>query len=131
MAVVEENGLLTVKKDNGDTALVYPITKVGNIDGLSEILDDYQLKAEAAGKSQRVVSTLKATDWSNNQYDFEQTYPKDAYDLSIEPDSSCSVEQLDAWSGARLVGSIESNTIKVYGDVPTVDIPIILEVIAK
>jgi hypothetical protein len=75
--------------------------------------------------------TLSANAWNDKQYSFEDSYPKATYDLSVEPDSTCTEAQLDAWCSARIVGSSTGNVLKAFGDVPTVDIPVILEVKKK
>ncbi|WP_251612865.1 hypothetical protein [Senimuribacter intestinalis] len=94
-------------------------------------LDDLLTDLGVAGKPIYLASTLSASGWSNGQYSFEGSYPKATYDLSVEPDSTCTEAQLDAWSGARIVGSSAGNVLKAFGDVPTVDIPVILEVKKK
>lgn len=79
-----------------------------------------------------VATTLSANSWTNSVYSFESQYPFATYNIFIEVNGdSVTGEQLDAWSGAKIVGSSTSNTYKAMGDVPSVDIPIILRVVAK
>lgn len=84
-------------------------------------------------KKTTVAYMLAANKWNQGEktYNFETDYPAASFDLSVEPDSTCTEEQLDAWSGARIVGSSAGNVIKAYGDVPLIDIPVILEVSKK
>lgn len=95
------------------------------LDGLESELGKYETK------STMIAATISASGWSNGQYSFEDSYPNATYDLSVEPDSTCTEAQLDAWSGARIVGSSTGNVLKAFGDVPAVDIPVILGVKKK
>lgn len=65
-------------------------------------------------------------------YSFEEDYPSTSYDISVEPDGSMiTKEQYSAWGDAQIVGNPDVNSIKALGDVPTVDIPIIVYVNEK
>lgn len=77
------------------------------------------------------TGTLLSSGWSNNTYSFETAYPNASYDIDIQPDSTCTEEQLSAWTRAKLVGSASSNILTAVGTVPTVNIPIIIEVRVK
>ena len=77
------------------------------------------------------TTTLLASGWNDGAYSFETGYPSATYDIEIALDSTASSEQVEAFNGAQIVGSATSNIIKAYGNVPTVDIPIILKVIKK
>ena len=78
------------------------------------------------------ATTLLASNWdSSNTYSFETNYPMSTYDIEIALDSTATSEQAEAFNGAQIVGSATSNIIKAYGDVPTVDIPVILKVVTK
>ena len=78
-------------------------------------------------------TTLTASSWDSTSktYSFETDYPNSSYDLEIALDSTATSEQAEAFNGAQIVGSATSNIIKAYGDVPTVDIPVILKVVRK
>ena len=78
-----------------------------------------------------VSSTLSASSWSNGVYSFESTYPVASYDIEISLSDGATSEQAEAFTGAIIVGSATANTIKALGTVPTVDIPIIIKVVAK
>lgn len=79
------------------------------------------------------TSLLKSSKWdaTTKTYSFESTYPNASYDIEIALDSTSTAEQAEAFNGAQIVGSATSNIIKAYGDVPTVDIPIIIKVVEK
>lgn len=96
---------------------------------LAELLADLG----AASKAIHTKTTLAAATWNKTAktYSFESTYPFASYDISIQPDKTCTAEQLDAYIAMMPLGSSDSNVITAGGDVPTVDIPIIIEVVAK
>ena len=78
------------------------------------------------------ATTLLVSDWySDCLYSFEIDYPSSIYDIEIALDSIATSEQAEAFNGAQIVGSATSNIIKAYGDVPTVDIPVIIKVVTK
>ena len=86
-----------------------------------------------ANKLTYVKATLTAANWNKTTktYSFESTYPHAQYDIEVAYAKTCTTEQLDAWNGAMLAGDIESNVVTALGDVPTADIPIIVEVVRK
>lgn len=75
--------------------------------------------------------TLSATKWNGSEYSFEDQYPAASYEIEIQPNYTCSEEQIVAYGDARLMGRIDLNVITSGGDVPTVDIPVIIKVVAK
>ena len=79
------------------------------------------------------TTTLSASSWDSatKTYSFETKYPYATYDLEIALDSTATAEQAEAFNGAQIVGSATSNIIKAYGELPTVDIPIIIKVVNK
>lgn len=80
-----------------------------------------------------VSNTMRASKWdkSSKTYSFESSYPFASYDIEIQPSDACTELQFEAWSKSRIVGSISKNIAKAIGDVPTVDIPIILKAVKK
>lgn len=76
---------------------------------------------------------LLVSSWDSvaKTYSFETNYPTSTYDIEIALDSTATSEQAEGFNGAQIVGSATSNTIKAYGDVPTVDIPVIIKVVTK
>ena len=109
--------------------IIYPQTKA------SAIYDDNGnlLSNVMAHKPTITTTTLLASNWDSTAktYSFETGYPNASYDIEISLDSTATSEQAEAFNGAQIVGSATSNIIKAYGDVPTVDIPIILKVVTK
>ena len=95
---------------------------------------DFATKTELNTKENKATittATLLASGWSDGTYSFETDYPKATYDLEIALDSTATTAQAEAFNGAHIVGSATTNVVKAYGDVPTVDIPIILKVVNK
>ena len=76
--------------------------------------------------SQRVIS---AAAWSDGVYSFESDFPNMYYDIEVELNSTATSEQLDAWSCAKPTAVFGANAMKALGDVPTVDIPVIVKVL--
>ncbi len=112
---------------NGD--IIYPQTKASAVyDNNGDLLSNVM-----AHKPIITTATLLASNWDSTAktYSFETDYPNASYDIEIALDSTATAEQAEAFNGAQIVGSATSNTIKAYGDVPTVDIPIILKVVTK
>ena len=112
---------------NGD--IIYPQTKA------SAVYDDdgNLLSNVMARKPIITTTTLLASSWDSSAktYSFETDYPNASYDIEVALDSTATSEQAEAFNGAQIVGSATSNTIKAYGDVPAVDVPIILKVVTK
>lgn len=78
-----------------------------------------------------IADTLSASAWSNGVYSFESTYPASIYDLEVALNSTATIAQAEAFNGAQIVGSATSNVVKAYGEVPTIDIPVIIKVVTK
>ena len=95
---------------------------------------DFATKTELNTKENKATittATLLLSGWNDGTYSFETDYPEATYNLEIALDSTATTAQAEAFNGAQIVGSATSNIIKAYGDVPTVDIPIILKVVTK
>lgn len=95
---------------------------------------DFATKSELNTKENKATittATLLASGWSDGAYSFETDYPEATYNLEIALDSTATTAQAEAFNGSQIAGSATSNIIKAYGDVPTVDIPIILKVVTK
>lgn len=109
---------------------------LGNVDNTSDADKPISEAVRTAlndksNKPSYVKATMTAAGWNKQAktYSFESSYPHAQYDIEIAYANNCSAEQLDAWNGAMLAGDIESNVVTALGDVPAVDIPIIVEVV--
>ena len=79
-----------------------------------------------------LYSTILATGWSEDGiYSFEDVYPNTGFDLEVSPSDSCDADELTAWGMAEVLGSAVANTLKASGEIPLIDIPIILKVVNK
>lgn len=93
-----------------------------------DILTAVQSKAN---KSTVVEATLSASGWSGNTYSFEGTYPVATHDIEIALNSTATAEQAEAFNSAQIVGSATTNIVTAFGDIPTLDIPIIVKAVVK
>lgn len=75
--------------------------------------------------------TILASGWSNGVYSFESSLPHQYVDIEIELDSTATEAQVEAWSNAKPTAVFGTNTMKALGDVPTVDIPVIVKEVIK
>lgn len=81
-----------------------------------------------------VEITLDKNEWNTiggaNTYSFEDTYPASKYKLELYPANTCDEDARDAWDNAWITGSINNNDVKALNEVPTVNIPCYLKIIA-
>ena len=104
--------------------IIYPRTKAEAIfDADGNIFTPY--------KATFSQYTILASGWSDNIYSFETNYPSASCDIEIELDSTATESQAEAWSNAKLTAVFGTNTMKALGDVPTVDIPVIVKKVVK
>lgn len=113
MAVVEKSGLMRYKDADGNLTNMYPITLAENVQGLTT----------------KVSATLSASGWASGKYVWSNSGIKSA-DQTVElvPASTITADQLTALQTANIVGtaqSVGSLTMTAYGEVPTIDIPVV------
>ena len=77
------------------------------------------------------VVTMSASGWSGKQYSFESSYPASEYDIEIALSSTASQEQIDAYNSAMILSNATSNIAVASGEVPSIDIPVILKAVRK
>lgn len=119
-------------KENFDSAAKAYNDSAEMIDQFVEDYDDILTTLQGkANKSTVVEATLSASGWSDNTYSFEGDYPVATYDIEIALNGTATVEQAEAFNSAQIVGSATSNIVTAFGDIPTVDIPIIIKAVAK
>lgn len=84
-------------------------------------------------KSVYSETTLLASNWNATAktYSFESTYPVASYDIEMWLNSTATDEQAEAFNGAQIESVYGQNVAKARGEVPTIDIPVILKVVAK
>ena len=88
-----------------------------------------KLSSDASGKSKAIEATLVATSWQSNMYTWRNANIVSATQLiELLPSQSITAEQLEALQSTNIVGTsqaVGSVTFKAYGEVPTIDIPVI------
>lgn len=116
--------LVVTKADSGGTAPVtYEATCMSGTWSAWTIV--------ATSKPSFVTATMAASGWSGNTYSFESTYPKASYDIAIEVAPTATVEQFEAFGEAMICGSATENVATALNGAPSMDIPIIVKVVAK
>ena len=103
-------------------------TSLGKADSALQEHQDISGKANVPTFSQYTILT---SDWSGGVYSFESDFPNATYDIEIELDSTATESQVEAWSSAKVTSVFGTNTMKALGDVPTVDIPVIVKAVVK
>lgn len=98
---------------------------------LANVGDDFEIGLPGKeNKATIVAGTMLASGWSNGLYSFENTYPVSQYNIEIALDNTATLDQVNAFNNANIVGSASTNTVKAYGTVPSVDIPIIVKAVS-
>ena len=77
------------------------------------------------------TDTMLSSGWQGKKYSFEATYPVASYDIAIEIADSANQQQSEAFRNASMAGSATTNIVTALGQVPTIDIPIIVKVVRK
>lgn len=85
----------------------------------------------AAKKPTYVTATMLASGWVDDKYSFEAEYPNAQYDIEVSVADTATAEQFEAAGAAYIGSSATSNVFTARGEVPTVDIPVIVEVKQK
>ena len=78
-----------------------------------------------------VSAIMLASNWVGNEYSFEADYPHARYNIEVSVANTATVDQFDAAGKARIGSSATSNIFKALGDVPTVDIPVVVKAVKK
>lgn len=86
-------------------------------------------KKQNAPKTEELVMT--ASGWSNGQYSLESRYPSNRYDIEIGPSNDATAEQIQAYGAALIPINPDANIVIAKGEVPTVDIPLVVKVVSK
>ena len=91
-------------------------------------IDLSKLATPVATKSVVVETTLEAANWSEALYVWSNSGIVSANQvIEMSPGKTITLEQLEALQGANVIGTdqaVGSLTLKAFGDVPTVDIPV-------
>ena len=106
-----------------------------NMDIIETALKDHEQAINEAGAEPPIytTATISATKWNaiNKTYSFEVDYPYSQYDIEIQPNNTMIEAQIEAWSAAMIAGNATSNVVKALGEVPLIDLPIIIKAVKK
>ena len=108
-----------------------PSAGIPKNDLASEVQASLNAVADKSNKPTFSQYTILTSGWSSGVYSFESDFPSATYDIEIELDSTATESQVEAWSGAKPTAVFGTNTMKALGDVPTVDIPVIVKAVMK
>ena len=108
-----------------------PSAGIPKNDLASEVQASLNAVADKSNKPTFSQYTILTSGWSSGVYSFESDFPSATYDIEIELDSTATESQVEAWSSAKVTAVFGTNTMKALGDVPTVDIPVIVKKVVK
>ena len=108
-----------------------PSAGIPKTDLASEVQTSLNAVADKSNKPTFSQYTILTSGWSSGVYSFESDFPNATYDIEIELDSTATESQVEAWSSAKATAVFGTNTMKALGDVPTVDIPVIVKKVIK
>lgn len=92
------------------------------------------IRTKLAGKAEiptYTTSILLADGWDAGQYSLESQYPSDQYDIEIGPSNDATTEQIQAYGAALIPINPGANIVIAKGEVPTVDIPLVIKAVRK
>lgn len=97
------------------------------------ILEVVDLQDEVTKEKQHkfISKTIKPDEWVNGTLDLSNAYPNNKFNIYLSLGENITVEQINAFKSAIIKGSITTNIYKCLGTVPTIEIPVILEVVEK
>ena len=108
-----------------------PSAGIPKNDLASEVQASLNAVADKSNKPTFSQYTILTSGWSSGVYSFESDFPSATCDIEIELDSTATESQVEAWSSAKPTAVFGTNTMKALGDVPTVDIPVIVKAVVK
>lgn len=93
-------------------------------------------KAEIEGKENKATLeevAMLASKWNKatSTYSFEDTWPAARYDIEIGPSDDATAEQMQAYGAALIPINGSENVAVAKGEIPEIDIPIIVKVVRK
>lgn len=78
------------------------------------------------------LHTLLSASWTEDgTYSLEADYPSERYDIEVSVSENATIEQLQAFGNAGIVGNSTTNIIKALGTVPEEDIEVIIKAVIK
>lgn len=108
-----------------------PNSEKGQPRGVATLDINGKVPAGQIADAEYIEATMLASGWTGNTYSFEADYPHAQYNIEVGVAKTATVEQFDAFCEARIGEDTGSNVAVAVGDVPTVDIPIIIKAVRK
>ena len=108
-----------------------PSAGIPKADLASDVQNSLNAVADKSNKPTFSQYTILTSGWSSGVYSFESDFPNATCDIEIELDSTATESQVEAWSSAKPAAVFGTNTMKALGDVPTVDIPVVVKKVMK
>lgn len=108
-----------------------PSAGIPKNDLASDVQNSLNAIADKSNKPTFSQYTILTSGWASGVYSFESDFPNATCDIEIELDSTATESQVEAWSSAKVTAVFGTNTMKALGDVPTVDIPVIVKAVIK
>ena len=104
--------------------------------GSAPDIDANELKAmsstlEKADSTRYDNVTMTAAGWKGKTYSFEAAYPSDLWNIVISVAATATSAQYDAFATAKVCGSPTENVVTAIGEVPLVNIPLIVKAVRK
>lgn len=86
----------------------------------------------ASAKATHTLKTLLAASWAEDgTYSLTSDYPSASYDIEVSLSENATIEMLEAFGNAGIVGNSTANVIKALGDIPEIDIEVIVKAVSK
>ena len=108
-----------------------PNSEKGQPRGIATLDINGKVPAGQIADPEYTVVTMLASGWVDGAYSFEEQFPFAQYNIEVSVDESATAEQFDAFGEARIGGSATSNIGRAKGDVPKVDIPVLVKAVRK
>lgn len=128
-------------KEVGDVTTLTTTKKDNLVNAMNEVKALVDKNKTDLGNTNTEVGKLKATyaevtlissNWSEQTYSLESTYPSNTYDIEIELSGNATKDIAKVWGKTIPVPSPDrKNIIKALGTVPTVNIPIRVKAVKK
>lgn len=103
------------------------------MDSVDEELKKQEEAVNGLTKYKQVSTTILAKKWTGEEAPYTNGIAvpgaTGTMDIQVVPDASWTQEQAENWTAAMILNGTQETgkiTLKAYGDVPTVDIPIVV-----
>lgn len=134
----KENNCVLATKQNDELIILYPVTRVENVEGLDEATSTQsglmsakdKEKLNSVGYKKRDVIIL-ASNWNGTGIPYTNTVAVQGVtensDVQVLPSDTITADQVNTWAGAMIMAATQASgsiMLKAFGDKPEIDIPI-------